>query len=169
MRTIAHAAALAACTLSACTTAPAGTPAEGGPLGPYAALAGHWRGAGPQGVIEEIWMPPDGANMTGAFRSIDAHGRVTMLELLTLAADRDAVRMRLRHFDPALTPWASEADGPVVARAAGVDGGVLTFVFESDDRAADLTYDLSRPDRLTVTLRFHGATEPLVLGFERVR
>ena len=40
--------------------------------------------------------------------------------------------------------------------------------FHSGSRA-DLTYDLSRPDRLTVTLRFWDAPEPLVLRFDRVR
>jgi hypothetical protein len=121
-------------------------------------------------VIEEIWLPPEGRNITGALRRLDADGHATLLELLTLTAEPDGVRFRIRHLDGQMTPWPSEADGPMVSAAVSSDGGVL--VFDSEARARQtvrMIYDLSTPDRLTVTLLFEGGREPLVIPFERVR
>lgn len=138
-------------------------------LTPFAGLAGRWRGPSGTGIIEEIWLPPEGRNMTAALRRIDAEGNATLLELLTLTAEPDGVRFRIRHMDGAMTPWPSEADGPMVALATGSDGGVLTFRSESRARSTvGMVYDISVPDRLTVTLTFEGGREPLVIPFERV-
>lgn len=139
-------------------------------LTPFAGLAGRWRAPSGTGVIEEVWLPPEGRNITGALRRLDADGNATLLELLTLTAEPDGVRFRIRHMDHRMTPWPSEADGPMESVAVSSDGGVL--VFDAEARAgqtARMVYDLSAPDRLTVTLLFEGGRAPLVIPFERVR
>ncbi|MCC5822773.1 MAG: DUF6265 family protein [Phycisphaerales bacterium] len=139
-------------------------------LAPFAGLTGRWRAPSGDGVIEVIWLPPEGTNITGALRRLDAAGNATLLELLTLTAEPDGVRFRLRHMDAAMTPWASEVDGPMVALATGTAGGVLVFRSEARARqTTEMIYDLSVPDRLTVTLVFEGGRPPLVIPFERVR
>lgn len=139
-------------------------------LAPFAGLTGRWRAPSGTGIIEEVWLPPEGRNMTAALRRLDADGNATLLELLTLTAEEDGVRFRLRHMDGAMTPWPSEVDGPMVARATGSAGGVLAFRSEARARqTVEMVYDISVPDHLTVTLTFEGGREPLVIRFERVR
>jgi hypothetical protein len=142
-------------------------------LTPFAGLTGRWRAPSGTGIIEEIWLPPEGRNMTAALRRVDAEGNATLLELLTLTAEPDGVRFRLRHMDGAMTPWPSEADGPMVALATGSDAGVLAFRSEARARqTVGMVYDISVPDRLTVTLTFEGGEggrEPLVIPFVRVK
>lgn len=161
-----------------CATTGSGTveAAHDPALTPFAGLTGRWRAPSGTGIIEEVWLPPEGRNMTAALRRIDAEGNATLLELLTLTAEPDGVRFRLRHMDGAMTPWPSEADGPMVALATGSDGGVLAFRSEARARqTVGMVYDISVPDRLTVTLNFEGGEggeggrEPLVIPFERVK
>ncbi len=155
-----------------CATIAGGTAeaAHDSALAPFAGLTGRWRAPSGTGIIEEVWLPPEGRNMTAALRRLDAEGNATLLELLTLTAEPDGVRFRLRHFNGAMTPWPSEADGPMVALATGSDGGVLAFRSEARARqTVGMVYDISVPDRLTVTLTFEGGREPLVIPFERVR
>ncbi len=157
-----------------CASTPGGAveAAQDPALTPFAGLAGRWRAPSGTGIIEEIWLPPEGRNMTAALRRIDSEGNATLLELLTLTAEPDGVRFRIRHMDGAMIPWLSEADGPMVALATGSDGGVLTFRSEARARSTvGMVYDISLPDRLTVTLTFdggQGGREPLVIPFERV-
>jgi hypothetical protein len=168
---------LAALLMAPALTAPGCASNQGGAvdaahdpaLTPFAGLAGRWRAPSGAGVMEEIWLPPEGRNMTAALRRIDAEGNATLLELLTLTAEPDGVRFRIRHMDGAMTPWPSEADGPMVALATGSEGGLLTFRSEARARSTvGMVYDISVPDRLTVTLTFEGGREPLVIPFERV-
>lgn len=139
-------------------------------LAPFAGLAGRWRAPSGTGVIEEVWLSPEGRNITGALRRLDADGNATLLELLTLTAEPDGVRFRIRHMDDRMTPWPSEADGPMESVAVSSDGGVLVFDAEARaGRTVRMVYDLSAQDRLTVTLQFEGRRAPLVIPFERVR
>lgn len=163
-----------ACSLGACAGGPdrasarPDRPAAHPALAPFAPLAGRWRSERDGGVMEEVWFEPAGSNMTGMLRWIDAEGSARMLELLSLTAEPGGVRFRIRHFDHAMTPWASEADGPMESVATGTEGGVLVFRSVARGRqTVGMRYDVSTPDRLTVTLVFEGGREPLVIPFER--
>lgn len=137
-------------------------------LAPFAALAGRWRSPSDNGAFEEVWLPPEGTNISGVMRRVGPDGAATLFELLTITAEPDGVRLRLRHFDAGMMPWRSEADGPMVFLGADTAGGVL--VFRSEARAGGTTemiYDLSVPGRLTVTLVFEGDRAPLIIPFER--
>ena len=54
-------------------------------LSPFAAMAGRWRSESGGAVYEELWLPPAGDNMTGAFRIVNPGGRATLFELITLS------------------------------------------------------------------------------------
>jgi hypothetical protein len=146
--------------------APAATPA----LAPFAALAGSWRAPAGTSVFEESWLPPAGGNMTGSLRSVRADGSATLFELITLTDEPEGVRMRLRHFDRELNPWASEAAGPIVLLAGPPQGDVFEFLSEDPDPDAvrSIRYDLSRPDRMVVTIAFGGSRPPIELTFDRI-
>lgn len=133
-----------------------------------AGLSGVWRGELGGSVVEEVWLAPRGGNMTGAMRMQEGGGVVQLIELLTLTAADDGVRLRIRHYDEAMTGWTAEADGPLECVLASEGGGRM--VFRPVERGGDLetmTYDLSGRDTLVVTLAFRGGREPLVIPFER--
>lgn len=137
------------------------------PLAPFAALAGHWTTAG-DSPMHETWMPTHANNMTGVLRWIAEDGSVRMYELMTLTAEPDGVRLRIRHFDAAMNPWKSEADGPLTARLTDSSSGAHVFSAEpSGGSLATITYDLSEHGRTTVTLGFTEGREPAVIEFER--
>lgn len=171
---------LAAGLLSACATtgprtaepAPTPEPPHHPALAPFAHLAGVWRAPAGRGFIEEAWLPPAGDNALGVLRWVSDDGPVRMLELFTLTPEGpgpDApVRLRLRHYDAAMTPWAPEAGGPIELIADAPDPARLSFTPAlNPGDLAGMVYDLSEPGRLTVTLRFEGGREPVVIRFER--
>lgn len=156
-------------------TAAVAAPASDPRLEPFRPLAGVWRAEMDATLYEETWLTPAGVNMTGALRAVRADGTAGLFELMTLTAEPDGVTMRLRHFGSALNPWASEADGPIVAIAAPGDGPgqqAAEFVVQAGDgrepSPRSIRYDWSVPDRLTVTLVFPGDREPVVIGFARI-
>lgn len=67
-------------------------------------LAGHWTGEGLGGYAEEIWSPPRGGVMMGAFRVLQ-DGKPRFYEFITLEEDNGSIVMRLKHFNPDLTGW----------------------------------------------------------------
>lgn len=84
-------------------------------------LAGTWRGASGPMIYEETWLPPRAGNLTGVFRLVspddDGTPTVSVVEIVTITEDPDSNDLvyRLRHFNTALIPWATEADGPIEA------------------------------------------------------
>ena len=137
------------------------------PLAPFAALAGHWTTAD-DAPMHETWMPPHANNMTGVLRWIAEDGTVRMYELMSLTAEPDGVRLRIRHFDGAMTPWASEAGGPVTARLTDSTDGRHTFAIEpAGGSPTTIAYDLSDADKATVSLGFAEGRDPIIIKFER--
>lgn len=82
--------------------------AEGDPRGAtvedLAFLAGHWRGEGLGGEVEETWSPPLAGEMLGSFRLI-RNGAPSFYEILVLSREDDRIVMRIKHFNPGLLGW----------------------------------------------------------------
>ncbi len=150
-----------------------GAAAHASAIDAVAPLAGLWRAEEEDGaVFEEVWMPPEHGQMTGALRWFGPDGGVRLLELLTIREVDDGLEYSVRHFDAGLTPWASEADGPLVTRAERLDDGPLVFnTVRGSDSLAGATIDLGTPDRFRATLTFtdESGRAPIILEFERVR
>ncbi len=137
------------------------------PLAPFAALAGHWT-TDDDAPMHETWMPAHAGNMTGVLRWIAEDGSVRMYELMNLTAEPDGVRLRIRHFDGAMTPWKSEADGPVTGRLTDSTNSAHVFTIEPAGGSLEsITYDLSQPDKAAVTLGFAEGREPVLIDFKR--
>jgi len=128
-----------------------------------APLAGAWRCKSHGHVYEEIWLPPSNGQMTGTLRSFDEKGELRLLELITLTETDDGLEYRLRHFDGAMKPWASESEGPLVMLARnGVAGRADFDEVIGSDSLAGASIDLTTPGSMVFTLRFapsEGETE----------
>lgn len=130
-------------------------------------LAGSWRGDVFGSLVEETWLPPEEGNMTGVFR-MTGDEQVDLVEIMTLTETDEGLMYRLRHFDTALVPWASEADGPIEAKAVLVDSVSVRFEFDESDDLEAITYDLEN-NTLTARVVFRAdGLDPFVLEFERV-
>jgi len=134
-------AALAPTLAAAQSGAPADSPGEvAATLEDFAWLAGHWRGKLKSGPVAEIsYSEPAGGLMMGMFRLMDGE-RILVLEYLTLRETPEGLEMRVRHFDPALTPM--EKEEAITLRLAEHDG--RRWVFENPIHA--------RPKRSTLTI-----------------
>jgi len=146
-------------------------PAHDARLAPFASLASTWTTPADDGApMQESWLAPRGNNMTGVLRWFADDGSVRMYEVMTITAEADAVRLRIRHFDKDMNPWASESEGPMVLILTESSNGRHVFSPESRARSlASLTYDLSGEDRMTVELTYQGDRPMTKIGFERVQ
>jgi len=135
-------------------------PAPPEPAAPLAWLTGLWVGQGFGGLAEEQWLPARGGAMLGTFRLIqDEH--VVFYELMTIEANAEGGRMRLRHFDPDLVGWEEKRaplDWPLEP------GG------ERRVRFGPVEYELTDEDELTVRVEIEkqgeATTETLVFRRE---
>ena len=100
-----------------------------------APLAGTWQGFVGDSFVEEIWSTPQGNTIMGCFRWCDAKRNPTMLEMLLIREEADAVRLRLRHYSPTLV-GKEEKDAPITMRLVSAEGSV--FLFEAEKHAGDL-------------------------------
>lgn len=72
-------------------------------------LAGHWRGQGFGGIVEEVWTPPLAGSMLGLFRHIK-DGKLVFQEIVMLAEEDGALVMKVKHFTPEFVAWESKED-----------------------------------------------------------
>jgi len=76
-------------------------------------MIGRWTGGPETAWYEETWLPPRGGAMCGTFRLVNPEG-TRFLEFMVLSETAaGTIEMRLRHFDPDLTPW-EPADAPMI-------------------------------------------------------
>lgn len=109
---------------------------ERAPIERLGFLHGTWTGTIGESTVEESWSPSRSGNVIGMFRWINPDDSIQVLELMSVNVEGDEVIYRLRHFDRALTPWASEADGPIEMRAGAVTD--LSVRWEPTDAASDV-------------------------------
>jgi len=99
-------------------------------------LAGHWRGTGFGGEVEETWFAPKGTSMVGMFR-LTNNGQAQIYEIFAIVEEEGSLALRLKHFTGALKAWEDKekfVNFPLVkleARAAYFAG--LTYKLEGDD------------------------------------
>ncbi|VUD58512.1 hypothetical protein TDB9533_02441 [Thalassocella blandensis] len=67
-------------------------------------LAGHWRGEAFGGVVEEVWAPPLGGSMMGAFKLV-VSDKVQFYEIETISEVNNSLIFRLKHFSKDLKGW----------------------------------------------------------------
>ena len=118
-------------------------------------LAGHWRGQGLGGAVEEVWTEAAGGQMMGAFRMIK-DGQVAFYEIMTIAEHEGSLMLRLKHFNADLTGWEDKdqtVDFPLVRindQAAYFDG---------------MTLRREGPDAMTVFVRVGQDGGPQIAAF----
>ena len=109
-------------------------------------LSGHWRGEGLGGTIEEVWSPPQGDTMVGAFKLMKAD-TVSMYELCAIVEENDRIAMWVKHFNPDFTGWEEKSD-KVVFPLIRIEPGALYF--------DGLTFKQLDDDTIDVYLAFGG-------------
>ncbi len=87
-------------------------------------LAGHWRGAFNDAVIEEMWLAPRGGVAQATVRLVQGEETHT-IELIVVSAENDRVVMRFNHFNRDLSTW--ERDGPITLTLTGARGDEVVF------------------------------------------
>jgi hypothetical protein len=126
-------------------------------------IVGHWAGTGLGGTSEEIWMPPAGGALPGAFRQVQ-DGKVTFYELLAFVEREGTVVLRLKHFNPDLTGWEEK-------------GQVLEFPLleltptKAVFNAMTFTHDTTDAFRVSLRLRDRktGELKEEIFEYRRVR
>jgi hypothetical protein len=124
-------------------------------------LAGRWTSEEKGALSEEMWSPPAGDSMMGAWRMV-ADGKTRIYELLVFKQEASGLVLLLRHFDPALGVRASEKDGPLRFELKSSDG---KWVFEAveNGKSIGLTYSRPAPDTLQVTLTKDGKAQAFTM------
>lgn len=90
-------------------------------LNDIAWLAGHWQGEAFGGITEEIWAPPLGGSMMGAFKLV-SDGDVNFYEIMTIREINGTILLQLKHFHSDLKGWETQnetVDFPLVKVAPG--------------------------------------------------
>jgi hypothetical protein len=67
-------------------------------------LAGHWRGEGMGGIIEEVWSAPLAGSMMGSFKFVE-DGKVKFYELELIIEENETLILRIKHFHANLKGW----------------------------------------------------------------
>lgn len=99
-------------------------------------LQGHWKGEAFGGKFEEIWLPPFGDTMMGAFKLVE-NGKTKFTELLRIIKKDGSLVIQLKHFDNEFAGWEEKSetvDFPFVKKEANkmyFDG--MTFEKISND------------------------------------
>jgi uncharacterized protein YndB with AHSA1/START domain len=146
---------------------------KAGGIDRLAFMAGHWRGEAPGGgVVEAGWTGGLDGAMLGLFRWHTGTGSPLFYELLTISneisGERTGVALDIRHFNPDLSIWDSEAGGPTRLVLAEVDDRRALFVRRDDTTGVDsIEYRLEN-DTLIGTVKQPGDDTPLVLRMTRV-
>lgn len=135
-------------------------------------MCGDWGMFDKDHFSEEWWSSASGAGMVGAFRVVNPDGTAALHELMTISAEAEGVFMRLRHFDAKLSPWASEAEGPIVLQLESMREGEAAFRIVSGSKTLEaIAYRLTAEGKLASEVAFtpESGREALRLEMGRVR
>jgi hypothetical protein len=118
-------------------------------LADLAWIAGDWVGHETDSFIQEQWSVPEGPNMIGMFRLIQA-GEVVFYEFMTITRDSSGTHLRIKHFDPGLVGWESKSDS-VLFHLEEVAGQRAVFATEKDGDPERLVFERLQ-NELVITL-----------------
>ncbi len=125
-------------------------------------LAGHWRGEGLGGTIDEIWSPPQGTTMICAFKLSKAD-TVSFYELAVFVEEANSLSMWVKHFNPDFTGWEEKTE-KVVFPLVRLEPDALYF--------EGLTFDRTGEEDMDVYLAFSsrgGEVREAKLVYRRMR
>jgi hypothetical protein len=136
-------------------------------LADLAWIAGDWVGQEDDSLIQEQWSAPEGSDMMGMFRLIQA-GEVVFYEFMTITRTESGTVLRIKHFDPGLVGWEEKAESVLfdlkeVADHRAVfetekDGNPERLVFERFENELSIT--LEKPAKGTRTPFRYRLQEP---------
>ena len=130
-------------------------------------MVGAWEAEEDGESMREVWDPARGDVMVGHF-SIVQEGRAVLYELIAIEQAEDGPVMRLRHFGRGLTPWASEAAGPMTLPLVEAEGTRAVFEDPERDFPRQIIYAIDG-DELKVELSpaAESDRDPIVLELKR--
>ena len=123
-------------------------------------LSGHWRGEAFGGVVEEVWSPPLGGSMMGAFKLV-VEGQVQFYEIETISQVNDTLIFRLKHFNKDLTGW-EEKDKKVDFKLVKVTDNKVYFNGLTIERLSD------KEINIYVAIEHEGNTTEEKFNYKRV-
>lgn len=119
-------------------------------------MVGNWKGPAMGGTLEERWAPADGKTMSALVRST-ASGATNMVEVIVISETEDGLELRLRQFDPDLTPRTPE---PAVFALESMDERSVTWKnTASEGPLATLTYASPSEDTFQVKIGLRTGNE----------
>ncbi|MEM1070074.1 MAG: DUF6265 family protein [Planctomycetota bacterium] len=123
-------------------------------------IAGHWRGKGLGGDVEEVWAPPLGDSMTGMFKLVQ-NNKTQFYELLSIVPLNESLVLRVKHFDPKFHGW-EEKDEVEEFPLSALKPGRAVF--------SGLTFEQKTKNELIITVASEddGKKQNLVFRFQRV-
>lgn len=128
-------------------------------------LAGTWTHADDDGTFDEFWFAPGGGTVTGTSRQTTKKG-TDMLELSSIERDGSGTwALHVRHFGAALTPWKSEANGPLRLPLVSHGRKELTFEDPARDFPRKIVYRAGSGDTLEARVEGERGGKPFVLAF----
>ena len=117
-------------------------------------LAGHWQGEALGGIVEEIWAPPSGGSMMGAFKLV-VNEKTVFYEIETIRELEETLILQLKHFGPDLKGW-EEKDQTIDFKLVMVTPEKLFFdgftIEKVDDNEINMYVLISSDGKKTETL-----------------
>lgn len=141
-----------------------GSPLSAQKLADLSWLEGSWEGTGIGGArATEVYSGVAGGQIVGHFRQLKPDGSVMFYELVTIDEKDGQLRYRLKHFNPDLTGWETQAE---VREFVLISATTNRWIFSG------LAYERIGQNQMTATVisrRLDGSEEPLEFRFRRKR
>lgn len=122
-------------------------------------ISGHWKGEALGGTAEEIWSPPLGDSMMGAFKLV-ADGKVKFYELCTINQTGQTLLLRIKHFDNDMKGW-EEKDETEDFRLIKIEKDKVFF--------DGLTFEKVHHNELNIHVRFQESGEEVTFNYKRAK
>ena len=141
-----------------------GSPLSAQKLADLSWLEGSWEGTGIGGArATEVYSGVAGGQIVGHFRQLKPDGSVMFYELVTIDEKDGQLRYRLKHFNPDLTGWETQAK---VREFVLISATTNRWIFSG------LAYERIGQNQMIATVisrRLDGSEEPLEFRFRRKR